>query len=159
MPSMVQIMACCLFGTKPLSEPMLPYSKWTIGNKIQWSLYWNTAILILWKEFKNVVCKRATILSCPQCLNKTISCGPWQTMRLVWCYKMELTSDPSMATNPMVALKSFTLRITFMKINIYLHLQHLSTLNFDKECWKLPIRKKINFLQWTSFIPFKNLFC
>ena len=28
-PSLVQIIACCLFGTKPLSEPMLEYCQFT----------------------------------------------------------------------------------------------------------------------------------
>ena len=39
-PTLVQIMACCLFGTKPLSEPMLIYCqldpKWNINGNKHW---------------------------------------------------------------------------------------------------------------------------
>ena len=34
----VQIMACCLFGIKPLSKPMLVYSQLALRNRLQWNL-------------------------------------------------------------------------------------------------------------------------
>ena len=37
-PSLVQIMACCLFGTKPLCETILACSNCTFGNSCQWCL-------------------------------------------------------------------------------------------------------------------------
>ena len=43
-------MACPLFGTKPLSEPMF-IVKWTIGIKFQWNFNQNVAIVIQWQAF------------------------------------------------------------------------------------------------------------
>ena len=37
MPSLVQIMACCLVVAKPLSEPMLDIVNYTLGNKLLWN--------------------------------------------------------------------------------------------------------------------------
>ena len=68
MPSLVQIMTCCQFGAKPLSEPMLVYYCFMDPcNKFQWILNQNTVILIQESNFKNVICKMAAIL--PQCIN------------------------------------------------------------------------------------------
>ena len=36
-PSLVQIMAWCQPGNKPLSEPLLVYCNWTLRNKPQWN--------------------------------------------------------------------------------------------------------------------------
>ena len=44
-PSSVQVMACCLFGTKPVPEP-LPITSSTQGNTLQWNLKQNTNISI-----------------------------------------------------------------------------------------------------------------
>ena len=50
-PPLVQVMAFCLFSTKPLPEPMLTYCQldqcwlivnWIPGNKLQWNLNQNT---------------------------------------------------------------------------------------------------------------------
>ena len=35
--ALVQIMACRLFGAKPLSNPMLGYFNWTLTNNLQWN--------------------------------------------------------------------------------------------------------------------------
>ena len=62
-------MACRLVGAKPLSEPMLEYSNWTLKNKLQRNLYRNSNIFIQENAFQNVVWKMAAILSRPQCVN------------------------------------------------------------------------------------------
>ena len=36
-PSLAQIMACCLIGAKPLSEPMLTYCQFDHREKIMWN--------------------------------------------------------------------------------------------------------------------------
>ena len=63
-------MACRLLGAKPLSEPMMSYclvDPWVLfhlnSNR-------NKTIFIEENEFENVVCKMATILSGPQCVNE-----------------------------------------------------------------------------------------
>ena len=38
-PTLLQIMACRLSGTKPLSEPVLPYCHLTLRNIFQWNLF------------------------------------------------------------------------------------------------------------------------
>ena len=52
----VQIMACHLFGTKPLSDQMLLNVNWTPGNKFQWNLNRNSIIFIQENALENVVC-------------------------------------------------------------------------------------------------------
>ena len=69
-PSLVWIMvACHLFGTKPISKPMLVY--WLLRTGIKFLRNFNLKITIFIQEngFKNVVYKNAAVLSPPQCLN------------------------------------------------------------------------------------------
>ena len=68
LPSLLQIMACCLTGTKLLSEPMLEFVNCTLGNKLQWNL--NKEFFIQENAFENVVWNMAAILSRPQCVKK-----------------------------------------------------------------------------------------
>ena len=65
-PSLVQIMACCLFGTKPLSEPMLGYYfvNWTHWNRLQWKFNLIATIVIQENALENVVCKMVMIPIC-----------------------------------------------------------------------------------------------
>ena len=66
--ALVQVMACRLFGTKPLPEPVLTYS-------LSYISFSGTNFFEIWiniqnfKEnlFENVVCKIAAILSRPHC--------------------------------------------------------------------------------------------
>ena len=39
-------LACCLYGAKPLPEPMLFYFNWTFTNKLQSTFDWNSNIFI-----------------------------------------------------------------------------------------------------------------
>ena len=41
-PVLVQIMAWCRIGTKPLSKPMLGYCQFGLRNKLQWNFKKNT---------------------------------------------------------------------------------------------------------------------
>ena len=70
-PSLVQIIACHLFDTKPFSEPIagLIIVNWAIGNKFQWNFNQNTTICIQENEFELVRCKIPALLSQPQCVN------------------------------------------------------------------------------------------
>ena len=60
-PSLVQIMAWRLDGAKPLSEPLLEYCCWTLGNKLQWNFNRNWNIFFQENAFENVVCRMASI--------------------------------------------------------------------------------------------------
>ena len=62
-PSLAQINAYRLFGTKPLSKPMLHITIGTHRNKFQWNLNQNAKIYIQENEIRNVICKMAAILS------------------------------------------------------------------------------------------------
>ena len=66
MPSLVKIMACLLFSTKPLSETILAI--WTMRNKLQWNFNNNSHIFIQENAFENVICEMASIFSRPQCV-------------------------------------------------------------------------------------------
>ena len=66
--ALVHIMACHLFGTKPLSEPnkFNQYSvivNWTPRNKLQWNFNQNTKLFIHKNASENIVCEMAAIFS------------------------------------------------------------------------------------------------
>ena len=61
--ALVQIMACRLFGAKPLSKPMLDYSQLSHKNKFQWKFNQNTKVFIHENASENIVCEMAVILS------------------------------------------------------------------------------------------------
>ena len=72
-PSFVQVMACRLIGTKPLSEPMLYLIvNCTIRNKRQSNCIKISKIFIQENGFENVVWKMLSILSLSQCVNAII---------------------------------------------------------------------------------------
>ena len=53
-PSFVQMIACCQFGAKPLSDPMLVNCN--LRNKLYWK-YWNLNIFIHENTFENIIWK------------------------------------------------------------------------------------------------------
>ena len=57
--TLVEIMACCLFGTKPLSEPMLAISQLDPQEQTQWNFNQNTKLFIRENVSENIVCKMA----------------------------------------------------------------------------------------------------
>ena len=61
--TLVQIMACCLLGTKPLSKWMLVIVNWTLGNKLQWKFNQNFNFFIHENAFENVICKMEAYFS------------------------------------------------------------------------------------------------
>ena len=65
---LVQVMACRLISTKPLSDQCQLIVNWSLWNELQWNFNWNWNIFIQGNAFGNVVCKMAAILSQPQCV-------------------------------------------------------------------------------------------
>ena len=57
----VQIMACRLCDTKPLSKSMLGYSQMGLRNKRQWNFNQNTKLSIHENASENIVCEKAVI--------------------------------------------------------------------------------------------------
>ena len=68
--ALVQIMACRLFGTKPLSKQCWVIVNWTLRNKLQWSFNPNIKLLIQENVPENIVCEMAAILSRFQCVKE-----------------------------------------------------------------------------------------
>ena len=67
--SLVQVMACRLFGAKPLPEPMLTYYQLhPYWNKLQWNINRNSNNFIVENAYQNLVCKLSAILCHPQCV-------------------------------------------------------------------------------------------
>ena len=63
----LQLMACCLFGIKPLPEPMLTYCYLHPQEQISVKFETNINIFIKKNPFEHVVCKVLSILSRPHC--------------------------------------------------------------------------------------------
>ena len=61
--SLIQIMACCLFGAKPLSDPMLPYCQLDPKEQISVEFYSKIKNFIQENTLENVTCKMAAITS------------------------------------------------------------------------------------------------
>ena len=59
---LVQIMACRLFGAKPLPEPSSRTVNWTPGNKLQGNSNQNTKLFVHENAFETILCEMATIL-------------------------------------------------------------------------------------------------
>ena len=77
-------MAWRLDGAKPLTEPMLNIVNWTLRNKLQWNVNGNSNIFIEENTFENVICKKMSLSSWPQCVNKK------HVSLLTWCPHMRL---------------------------------------------------------------------
>ena len=45
--SLAKVMACHLFGAKPLPEPMLTYFIWSLMDKLHWNFSWNLGTIKL----------------------------------------------------------------------------------------------------------------
>ena len=72
--ALVQVMACRLFGAKPLPEPMLGIIIWTPRKKIQWKSNRNSIIFIAKMYLKLSFAKVADILSWGDELTKEVPC-------------------------------------------------------------------------------------
>ena len=70
--TLVQIMACRLFGTKPLSKPMLGYCQLDPRNKLQWISKQNTNFFIHENASENIICE-------------TLSRGRWVKLYFICC--------------------------------------------------------------------------
>ena len=60
-PALVQIMACRLFGAKPLSNTV-PFN-WTLGNKPLWNFNQGTKLFIHENASENIACEMEATLS------------------------------------------------------------------------------------------------
>ena len=67
--SWLQIMVCRLFGSKPLSEPMLPYCQLDSEECISVKSYFKFKVYVQEDSLENVVCEMVAILPQPQCVN------------------------------------------------------------------------------------------
>ena len=68
-PSWLQIMVCRLFGSKPLSEPMLPYCQLDSEECISLKSYFKFKVFVHEYSLENVVYEMVAILPLPQCVN------------------------------------------------------------------------------------------
>ena len=99
MPSLVQIMACRLFGDKPLSEPIMVHHKFIIKtprNIFQWSFICNLKVFIQEISFEDVAAKMGAILFWPQCVNNSFVDSSNHKFYLVvaqWCHMTETQSS------------------------------------------------------------------
>ena len=91
--ALVQIMACCLFGVKPLSKPMLCYRQLDTWKQTSVNFNKNTKLFIDENSSENIVCETAVILSrerwvkhlCRQMLPKH---EKWKYMSLLYMWAM-----------------------------------------------------------------------
>ena len=68
--ALVQIMACHLFCTKPISEPMLAYCQLDPWEQFSVKFLSKFRHFRSRKAVENIICKMATILSWPQCVKR-----------------------------------------------------------------------------------------
>ena len=61
--ALVQLMACHLFGAKPLPDPILTYCQLDLRNKLQWNFNQNTNLFIHENASETIVYEMAAILS------------------------------------------------------------------------------------------------
>ena len=76
--ALVQLMACRLFGAKPISKPTVVFFvNCTIRNKLQWNFNQNTKLFIHENAYENIVCEMAPILFRGRCVKmvKIVSIG------------------------------------------------------------------------------------
>ena len=66
--ALLQIMACRLFGAKPLSKPVLVIINWTPRNELQWNFNQNLKFFIEENAFEIVVCQNGGHFPRPQCV-------------------------------------------------------------------------------------------
>ena len=75
--SLDQVMACCLFGAKPLPEPSLTSCQLDPKEQTpRWNFNRNSSFFIKEKAFETMVCKLAVILFRPQCTGITLCMRP-----------------------------------------------------------------------------------
>ena len=79
-PTLVQIMACRLFGTKPLSDPILPYCQLHPKEHISVKFSLKFKVFIKQNALENVVCEMVAILSKPQCVEPCL----WHQKNVKW---------------------------------------------------------------------------
>ena len=105
-PTLVQIMACRLFGAKPLSEPMLPYCQLDPREHISLKFVWNSKVFIKGNAVQNVVYETAAILSRPQCVKSltvwNLRLGLLWMMCFAWARAVPVTENITYVTYPLI---------------------------------------------------------
>ena len=88
---LLQVIACHLFGIKPLPEPTMIHCQLEPEKKLQWNLNQTTKIFLL----ENVVCEVVTISSWGSCVNT-----PWWTWVSAWheCMGNDYTTQANQST-------------------------------------------------------------
>ena len=66
--SLIQLMACHLFGAKPLPEPIEAYCQWNSTTKGQWNINKNQQTSFKENVYKNAVCNMAAFCRRPKVL-------------------------------------------------------------------------------------------
>ena len=122
--SLVQLMACRLFGTKPLPEPVLFYCQlesWQQVSvkfeskfyhfhsrkciwKFQWNLNQHSIIFIPENAFENVVCQMVAILSkgrWVECSWREIACTARERFMLILAMMTSLNGNIFRVTGPL----------------------------------------------------------
>ena len=82
--ALVQIMACCLFGSKPISKPMLAIVNRTVRNKLQWLFIRIQNISFTKNDSENIASQMAAIMSKRWWVN-----SPW-----VWSPTLSIRFHP-----------------------------------------------------------------
>ena len=82
--ALVQIMACHLFGAKPLSKPMLCYSQLD-SKELQWNFNQNIKLFIHENASENIIYRSemAAILSRRRWVNSQHQCNWWSESRML----------------------------------------------------------------------------
>ena len=98
--ALVQIMACCLFGTKLLSKPMLGYCQL---DKLQWNFNQNTKFFIHGNAPDYTICKMKAIVSRKKWVKMSIS-----SLDQSWYLRFSPHFEPSETNNGMCGVFCFT---------------------------------------------------
>ena len=117
-PPLLQMMACRLFGTKPLTEPMLTYR--LLHCQEQWNLNKKSTIFIQENWFENV-CKMAATLSRSRWLEPSV----WPKLNVKWQINFLITCQA------ILIVRGYFLQNYLLLCLILAHFQ-VSWLNFSK---------------------------
>ena len=87
--TLIQVMACYLFGAEPLPELMLTFVNKTIRNKLHWNLNQNTIFFTDENAFEKVICEMEAILSRGRWVNlPDTTASTDQLYTTEYCHKM-----------------------------------------------------------------------
>ena len=93
--ALIQIIACHLFGAKPLYKPIKCWfiANWTLRDKLQWNFNQNTKLFIHENASENIVCEMAAILSRGRRVNNEARILVWGKGTKFW-RKQQMAQRP-----------------------------------------------------------------